>query len=237
GDRRQLSRLLAALGVPRELPLHRVDQYPGHGDPGRDGQPARGRGRSRAVGVDPRDVPRLAALPAARLRAHADGADGLPAPGVAELRAPQPRGARAGGRRGGVTGGPGGLWPPRSEVAEQLSLRSAVGLQPSPGRWRRRDRRGRARGQRRGWRRWRRWSGRRWGCRHRWQRRDPDPVIGNGDAVTLQLIVAAGVLHDSDGWRREEHHTPIDPPPEVERRPGPGPVLKAPALPMLEAPR
>ena len=75
----------------------------------------------------------------------------------------------------------------------------------------------------------RRWSGRRWGCRHRWQRRDPDPVIGNGDAVTLQLIVAAGVLHDSDGWRREEHHTPIDPPPEVERRPGPGPVLKAPA--------
>src|SRR5437016_858593 len=104
GDRRQLSRLLAALGVPRELPLHRVDQYPGDGDPGRDGQPARGRGRSRAAGVDPRGVPRPAALSAARLRAHADGADGVPAPGVAELRAPQPGGARAGGRRRGVTG-------------------------------------------------------------------------------------------------------------------------------------
>ena len=73
--------LLATLGVPRELPVHRVDQRARHGDHRRHGQPG-GRGPRRRRDRRPAGgLPRAAGLPAPGVRPHAHGADDLPAPG------------------------------------------------------------------------------------------------------------------------------------------------------------
>src|SRR5438093_67154 len=120
--RRELPGLLAAVGVPGELSLHRVDQHPRHGHPGWNGESAgRGGGRHSACHAA-RGVPGLPALPAARLRTHADGADGRPASGAACHRWP-PRGA----------GGPGRVktWSADSEDAQP---ERAPALRPAAGR-------------------------------------------------------------------------------------------------------
>ncbi len=53
----------------------------------------------------------------------------------------------------------------------------------------------------------------------------------------MKLVSTVAVLDGADGWRREEHHPSLNPPPDIIRRPDAWTVLEPPAEPSLKAPR
>ena len=118
--------VVAAFGLSRELHVHRIDQHPGDGHPRRHGQPVRGDPRRRADRRVAGAVPRVRAIPAARVRLHADGADGVPAAGSADLPRPPPGGAGRAARTGGAVPAPPAARqqaPPAGERASRESAR------------------------------------------------------------------------------------------------------------------
>src|SRR5690348_14043883 len=90
---------MATLGLPGQLSVHRVGQYSGDGDSRWGRQSFRGDPWRRADRRDAGGVSRLRAVPAAGVRAAADGADDLPSGRLALL----PGAARRGGPVGAGT--------------------------------------------------------------------------------------------------------------------------------------
>ncbi len=151
-------------------------------------------------------------------------------------RGADPDDARKQERRGQAskhTGSCHGLKSPRAPASRWQSrlarTNQLFGLYDLPCRWRRRGRAGRRHVR----------SGRDRGRRRRRDvrlRRHPHPVIRNRDAIASELILAGRIVDDGHSGRREHHHAPARPPPDVVRGPETGSMLESPAAAPVEVP-